>query len=247
MKNSVYTSTEAPPSIRIHLHNEMSFTKNYPKHIYFYCDIPPETGGETYIGDARRIYNDIDKSVKEKFETKGLKYVSRYYRKDWLMDLINKIQRGHKTWMQVFETESKGEVEQKCKANEINFKWNKNDWLEINRIRPATIKHPITKENIWFNQVHLFDYNPRFVGWWRYMGMCLAYKRPNTLVDEMFYADDSKISRKDMYHVHDVLDKNSIYFPWQKGDVMALDNILTMHARAPFKGKRRILTAMTVD
>ena len=37
----VYTSTETPPSMNHPLHNELSYSKNYPKHIFFYCDIAP--------------------------------------------------------------------------------------------------------------------------------------------------------------------------------------------------------------
>jgi len=245
VKDAVYTSTEAPPAIQIHLHNEMSFAENYPNHIFFYCDTPPDHGGETFIGDARKILKSVDEKLKNKFAEKNLKYISRYYYKSKFMDLMNKIQRGHKTWIDVFETDEKKNVEEKCTKNNIGFKWNKNDWLEISRVRPPFLEHPITHEKVWFNQVHLFNYNPRFLGWWRYIGVRLFYCRKDTLVDEARFGDDSPIPRKDIYHIMDVLDKHSIYFPWQKGDVMALDNILTMHARAPFKGKRRILTAMT--
>jgi alpha-ketoglutarate-dependent taurine dioxygenase len=33
-------------------------------------------------------------------------------------------------------------------------------------------------------------------------------------------------------------------FPWQKGDIISLDNMRTAHARMPFKGERRIAVAM---
>jgi alpha-ketoglutarate-dependent taurine dioxygenase len=245
IKEGVYTSTEAPPAIKIHLHNEMSFAENYPSHIYFFCETPPEENGETFIGDARKILQSVDSKLKDKLAEKNLKYISRYYYKSQFMDLMNKIQRGHKTWIDVFETDQKRVVEEQCRTNKISYKWHKNDWLEICRIRPPFKVHPITKENVWFNQVHLFNYNPRFIGWWRYIAMRLFYCRKDTLVDEARFADDKKISLKEIYHILDVLDKHSVYFPWQKGDIMALDNILTMHGRAPFKGKRRILTAMT--
>ncbi len=245
VEDSVYTSTEAPPAIKIHLHNEMSFADNYPAHIFFFCETPPKQGGETFIGNAREILKSVRKETRERFEKKGLKYVSRYYCKSKLMDLVNRFQRGHKTWIDVFETDQKSEVEKKCKENNIGCKWNINDWLEISRLRPALLKHPKTHEMAWFNQVHLFDYNPRFIGWWRYLAMRAFYCRPHMLVDEIFFADNQKIPRDDIYHIHDVLDKQAIYFPWKQGDVMALDNILTMHGRAPFKGKRKILTAMT--
>jgi len=245
IKDAVYTSTEAPPAIKIHLHNEMSFAENYPNHIFFYCDTPAEVGGETFIGDARKILNNIDDSVRQNFAKKKLKYISRYYYKSAIMDTFNKIQKGHKTWRDVFETDDKAMVEQKCRENNIAFQWKKNDWLEISRVRPPFLEHPDTQEQVWFNQVHLFNYNPRFLGWWRYFAAKLVYFRKDMLVDEARFADDSPIARKDIYHILDILDQQSIYFPWKKGDVMALDNILTMHARAPFKGRRKILTAMT--
>lgn len=245
VKDSVYTSTEAPPGIKIHLHNEMSFADNFPKHIYFYCDIPPQEKGETFIGDSRAILKSVSEEVKHRFAEKKLKYISRYYYKSKVMDLMNRVQRGHKTWIDVFETYEKNEVEKKCLENNIGCKWNINDWLEISRIRPFMITHPETQEDVWFNQVHLFDYNPRFLGWWRYIGMRMFYFQRHMLVDEILYADNTKISRKDIYHIVDVLDEHAIYIPWKKGDVMVLDNLLTMHGRNCFKGPRKILAAMT--
>lgn len=245
INSGVYTSTEAPPPIKILLHNELSFAANFPNHVYFYCHVPPDKGGETFIGDARKVYDAINDKVKQKFVDNGIKYISRYYYKSNLMNFINKIQKGHRSWIDVFETDKKEEVEEKCSLNQIQYKWNQNDWLEITRIRPAVHTHPKTNERVWFNQVHTTEYTPKFLGWWRYIGMRLFYLRKHMLVDEARYADGSKIPHKDINHIIDVLNDHSIYFPWQKGDVMVLDNILTMHGRAPYKGKRKIMAAMT--
>jgi alpha-ketoglutarate-dependent taurine dioxygenase len=43
----------------------------------------------------------------------------------------------------------------------------------------------------------------------------------------------------------DSLDANTVKFPWQRGDMLVLDNVLSMHGRATFDGPRRILTALT--
>lgn len=241
----VYTSTEAPPSIKIPLHNELSYVKNYPKHIYFYCQIAPQCGGETIIADARKIYQSIDSRVKEKFIDKELRYVSCYYHKSQLMDFINAVQKGHRRWVDVFETEHKLEVERKCHENDFSYRWNQNDWIKLSQQRPATLVHPETGEVVWFNQAHIFDFNPKLLGLWRYIGTKILYCRDHMKLHQVFFCDGSPIPREDLYHILDVLDANTVSFPWQKGDLLVLDNILAMHGRSKFKGKRRILTAMT--
>ena len=171
-----------------------------------------------------------------------LRYTSCYpYKKDWRY-LINK---SHKSWIHVFETEDKQEVERKCRENEISYQWNPNDWLQISQVRPSVMTHPQTQEPLWFNQAHHFDLNPKFLGLWRYIGAKLLYFRKYTFLHDISFADNIKIPRKDLYHIFDVLEENTIYFPWQKNDVLVLDNLLMMHGLAPFKGKRRVLTAMT--
>lgn len=245
VKGKVYTSTEAPPSITIPLHNEMSFIKYFPRHIYFFCDIPPKERGETIIADARSVYKAIDPEVKTRFVKHGLKYVSNFYGQSKLLDLINRFQRAHKTWMEAFETDDKAEVERRCKENEFGYKWNKNNWLQIIYDSPSVMVHPETGERVWFNQAHLYDYNPRLLGFWNYVGAKLVYSRKNTVLHEIYYGDGTAVSRRDLYHVMDVLEKETICFPWQKGDMLVLDNILAMHGRSPFAGKRRILAALT--
>lgn len=245
VQDGIYTSTEAPPSIKIPLHNELSFVNKYPKHIYFYCHIAPQEKGETIIGDARKVYEAVDEKVRKRLIDKGIKYVSSYYYKSGLMNLLNKMQRSHKSWIDVFETTDKQKVEKLCRDNDFEYKWNQNDWVTIGQTRPPVMVHPITQENVWFNQIHLYDFNPKLLGMWRYIGAKIFYCRKHMRLHEVFYADGTKIPREDIYHIMDVLDANTVHFPWKKGDVMVLDNVLAMHGRATFTGKRRVLTALT--
>lgn len=245
IRDGIYTSTEAPPWVKIPLHNELSFVKNFPTHIYFYCNLPSEEGGETILGDARKIYQSMNPEVRNRFIEKKLRYVSCYYHNNPFMEFLNKYMKFHKPWIDVFETENKSEVEKKCRENEFGFKWTKDNWLQLSQTRPAVLSHPQTNEMVWFNQAHLYDFSPRLIGWWKYLALSIFYAREHTRLHQIFFADNSQISRDDLYHVLDVLDKNTIYFPWQKGDVLVLDNVLAMHGRATFKGKRRILAAMT--
>ncbi|MCH9610417.1 MAG: hypothetical protein S4CHLAM81_12810 [Chlamydiales bacterium] len=244
VKGKVYTSTEAPPKLKIPLHNEMSFIKNYPRHIYFYCDTAAASGGATIIGDAREIAQKMDPSIRKQFEEKGLRYISNYYKHDILLDLINKFARAHKRWTEVFETEDKSAVEKMCQEQDFEYQWRK-QWVQIVQKRPALMKHESTGELIWFNQAHLYDYNPKLVGFWNYIGTKVIYARPHTVMHEITYGDKSAIKRTDLYKVMRTLDDCTISYPWQKNDMVILDNVIAMHGRAPFSGKRKILTALT--
>jgi alpha-ketoglutarate-dependent taurine dioxygenase len=242
---AVYTSTEAPSAVKIPLHNELSFVRHFPRHIYFFCDVAPAEKGETILGDARRIYRALEPNVRDRFMQRGLKYVSCYFGDSWVMDLVNSLQPSHKSWRQVFETDDPIEVERLCREHDFEFAWHDSSWIRITQTRPAAMAHPDTKEWVWFSQAHLYDFNPRLLGGWRWVAAKAFYARPHTRLHEVFHADGSKIARRDLYHIMDTLDRNTVAFPWKRGDMLMLDNVLAMHGRAVFAGKRRILAAMT--
>ncbi|WP_165482667.1 TauD/TfdA family dioxygenase [Legionella gresilensis] len=243
--DGIYTSTEAPANIFIPLHQELSYLPTYPKHIYFFCETEPVNGGETIIGDAREIYRQLNPELVARFNEKKITYVAHYYYQSKIMDFINQIARSHKSWSEVFETTSFIDVEKFCQKHNIQIRWLKNNWLEMKQSMPPLMQHPITQETVWFNQAHLYDFNPKLLGLWGFLATKLFYFRRLTRLHEVAFANGEKIPRKDIYHIMDTLKNCTIAIPWKKGDMMVLDNILTMHGRATFKGPRRILTSLT--
>lgn len=238
----VYTSTEAPPSVKIALHNELSFMKHYPSHIFFFCETPPKAHGETIIASSKTVYKSIRPEVRNRFEQKGICYTSHYPEThSW----IRKVIPYHRPWSVVFDTEDPKEVEKLCKKLGISYRWYPSGWLETKQNAPAVIYHPLTNEKLWFNQAHLFDLNAKLLGWWHFLATKLIYTFPHTKLHSVTFGDGSPIPKEDLYHILDVLDQCTVYFPWQKGDLLMLDNRTAMHGRATFNGPRRILTAMT--
>src|SRR5215213_6310978 len=59
LQKNVYNSTEYPPHLALELHNELSYSKNFPRHLYFFCQTAPADGGATTLGDSRRILQKI--------------------------------------------------------------------------------------------------------------------------------------------------------------------------------------------
>jgi alpha-ketoglutarate-dependent taurine dioxygenase len=239
-----YSSTDAPSFMHIPLHNEMSYARDFPRNIYFFCYREPSVGGETIIGDARKVYAGINRHIREQFERAGVRYTLRFYRDSSSVSHVIRYQKGHKSWAESFGTDDKVEVEQKCRQLGCKYSWMADDWLKVDRDQSACMRHPETGETVWFNQVHLYETTPRFVGWKRYLTtklLCPEEKR----YTKASFGDGSAIPRRYIEHILDVLHANSIYFRWKKGDMLILDNLLIMHGRSPFEGDRRVLVTMT--
>ncbi|WP_432721086.1 TauD/TfdA family dioxygenase [Jeongeupia wiesaeckerbachi] len=225
----VYTSTEYPAHQHIPLHNEQAYTREWPMKIWFYCDIAAEEGGETPIADSRAIFRDIDPEIRARFAEKGLMYVR------------NSGNGLDVPWQQVFNTEVPAEVEAYCAAHQIQCEWLDDGELRTRQVCQGTARHPVTGDEVWFNQAHLFHVS------------ALEADMREALVDavgeeflprNVYYGDGSVIDDATLAHVRSVLDKHKVAFPWQSGDVLMLDNMLAAHARSPFKGKRKVVVAM---
>ncbi len=54
-----------------------------------------------------------------------------------------------------------------------------------------------------------------------------------------FYGDGTSIDDAVLGAIRDIYLREAVVFPWQKGDVLMVDNFLASHGREPFVGPRR--------
>lgn len=228
----VYTSTEYPPQFMLSLHNELSYSDKHPETVYFCCFIAPEENGETPIGDSRKILKSIDPAVVAEFKDKQIRY-DRH--------LFGDTGSGF-SWQDAFETGDKSAVEDYCRASNINFKWKEDGKLRLSQTRPATAIHPKTGEEVWFNQADGFHPSNLDAETYNYL-ISLTPEEEFRL--NARFGDDSPLDAATLDDIRSVLKKEMVTFPWQKGDVLILDNLLTAHGRMPFSGARKIVLAMT--
>jgi len=214
----IYTATEYPSDRVIPMHNENSYSKNWPEKIFFFSVIVASEGGETPIADSRKVYNKIDKTVREKFEQKGVLYVRNYTKG---IDL---------SWEEVFQTENKDEVNEFCKSHDIEAIWNKNGpELTTKQICQSTYVHHITKEQVWFNQAHLFHTSALADA--DRLSLIKELSGETNLPRNTFYGDGKPIELHVLEHIRNIYEEEKIKFKWQKGDILMLDNVLTAHGR----------------
>lgn len=242
---SVYTSTEAPASVRIPLHSEMSYLRTCPRYLFFLGETPAARGGETPLADARAVHRGIDPAVRERFVERGVRYVWSYRGPSRALDALDRVQKVAKSWMEVFDTDRPEVAEARCRELGMDFGWLPGGRLRVSTVGPAARAHPETDEPLWFNQAHLFCFSPRWMGRFHYAAASLLFAKAGTRSHDATYGDGRPIEPAALDHVHDVLAREAVRFPWERGDVLLVDNLLCMHGREPFRGRRRILVSMS--
>jgi len=227
---NIFTSTEYPAAEKIPLHNEMSYTTAWPRKIWFYSQVVAVEGGETPLADSRRIYQRISREVRDKFETRQIRYVRNFSAQ---FDV---------SWQKAFHTGSRDVVEEYCRSRDIGFEWFGTDGLQTWEVCQASTHHPVTGEKVWMNQAHLFHISALKDEIREYLEETFE---PNRLPRNAYFGDGGTIPDADLDNIRHALDQEERKFPWQAGDVLLVDNVAMAHARSSFKGPRKVLVAMT--
>jgi alpha-ketoglutarate-dependent taurine dioxygenase len=218
------------PLHRIFFHNENSYSAHWPLKILFFCVRPAEEGGQTPLADVRRVLQRIPRTVRERFERRG-----------W--SLVRNLTGGRGlSWQTAFQTESREEVDRYCRANDIAHEWPSPDHLRLRYVRPAIARHPRTGEEVWFNHAAFFHLSTLDE---RTRASLLATVAPADLPYDTCYGDGAAIEPESMEAVRASYEAEAVAFPWQRGDLLLVDNMLVAHARAPFRGDRLVLVGMT--
>ena len=225
----IYTATDYPAAESILLHSEGTYWVNWPLKIYFWCLVAPRKGGQTPIADCRRVLKRLSPRIRRRFE-----------RKKWM--LVRNFGEGMGLpWQEVFQTNSKKDVEAYCEQNNMVYEWKGEGKLQIRQTRNAIGEHPISGTKSWFNHAAFFHISS------------LDPLKQETLLAELGeenmpystrYGDGSPIEDHDLDEIREAYRQETAMFSWQEGDVMVLDNMSVAHAREPFEGPRKILVGM---
>jgi alpha-ketoglutarate-dependent taurine dioxygenase len=224
----IYGSTPYPADKMIMFHNESSHLATWPLRQFFFCVIPSQDRGQTPLLDCRVVYEALDPDLREQFSEQGLMYVRNFSEG---IDV---------PWHEFFHTEDKAEVEKVCADAGMTCEWTEVG-LRIRQVAPAVIAHPRTGEMLFFNQIQLHHVS------------CLDQETRSALsqlfADEdmprnVYFGDGTPIPDEVVDRIGELYEQLCVEFPWQKGDLIAVDNMIIAHARRPFSGERKLLVAM---
>ena len=222
---NVYTSTTQPATEIIQFHSENSYSKKPPRYLLFFCVRPSITGGETPLADNRLVLKNISTQLKNKFSEKGILYKRR---------VTDSLGLG---WKEIFQVDTKLEVEKHCKENDIDFIWDGED-LNLYWKGTAISSHVKTDEKIWMNHAfffHKLSYSHSLLD---------IIESDEELPFLTFFGDGSEISEDEYLEMKNAYDKAKVEFSWEKGDLLLIDNYLVSHSRNSYTGDREILVSI---
>jgi alpha-ketoglutarate-dependent taurine dioxygenase len=225
---NVFTANEAPPEVNIPFHHEMSNTPNWPKKLFFYGDVAPQSGGETPILLSNEVYKRMvekHKSFVEELEQKGVKYTRILSEEN---DESSPQGRG---WKATYGP-TKEEVEKVLQERKLDFEWLPNGDVKTVTAPLAAIQTDARSGmQVWFNAMVAV-----YTGWndARHVGEKCAN-----------FGDGTPLPKEAVLSCRDIMNEICVDHKWEHGDVLMIDNRITQHARRPFVGQRRVYAYLT--
>lgn len=216
---------------RRHCTYELIFLFNqvpeYPRKVFFYCEIEPAEGGETPILPSHLVYQRMEKEWPEfvqKLLEHGLLYTRILGEGD---DPSSPIGRG---WQSTFLTKDRTEAEKRAASLGMRLEWLEDGVKTVSGPIPAVKTDELRQRRVWFNSMVA-----AYTGW---------EDARNDPLKAVKFGDGTPLPKEAVMACLDILTEESVSIPWRHGDVLVLDNIAVQHARKSFAPPRRVLASL---
>ena len=227
--DGVYSSSKWPPNQPMCMHHELSYALEFPGLMLFACLTAPASGGATGVADAPAVLAALPADLVARFEREGW-LLTRNYNEDIGASVA-----------EAFGTDDRGAVEGYCRANAIEFEWQPDGGLRTRQRRSAVVRHPVTGQRCWFNQIAFL--NERTIDPEVREYLVDIYGADGLPFNTRFGNGDP-VGEDVVQLLNEVYEANTVREPWQAGDLMLVDNVRTAHSREPYQGPREVLVAM---
>jgi alpha-ketoglutarate-dependent taurine dioxygenase len=227
--DGVYSSSAWPPNQPMCMHHELSYTLEFPGLMMFACLVAPDGGGATGVADSTAVLRALPAELTGRFEREGW-LLTRNYNEDIGASVE-----------EAFGTDDRGAVESYCRANAIGFEWQSDGGLRTRQRRSAVVRHPLTGQRCWFNQIAFLNERTMDPEVREYLVDVFG---ADGLPFNTFFGHGDPVGEDVVQLINEVYEASTAREPWQAGDLLLVDNVRTAHSREPFGGQREVLVAM---
>ncbi|AYC33744.1 hypothetical protein D3880_15890 [Pseudomonas cavernae] len=235
----VFEATRFDKELTLPLHQEMSYLPDWPLKVAFYCRVAPSSGGATNIGDIRRLEALVPQQLFEQVRQRGVLY-KRNFRDGRLPTdgWHSYLTSLHRPWQQAFYTDDPAEAQSACEKMGLEWQWLEDGSLQTSYRNSGFITHPVLGSRHWFNQIATLIPLPSGSQAWN--AFIEHYGEDKPRPNDVQYGDGTRIPRELVEVLRLAYAQATVSEPWQAGEVLLLDNVLTCHGRAPFEGTRDV-------
>lgn len=237
---NVLESTNLAPEFRLGVHLEMAYMREFPPRIAFFARQVARCGGETIIGDFRRLSQLIPGPLRQKLQLHGIRNV-RNYGPAAACEPAYLDNPDKRPWNHGFFTDSRDEVERLAVGLGMSTVWHADGSLTVINQMDAFTTHPVTGQSLYRNNIHAG-------GRLNYMGKHAESERALLATQPMptgtFLGDGSSLDPEETALLLRLIDEVTISWVWSNGDTMILDNLQIAHGRNPYEGRRETQVAL---
>jgi len=223
------------------MHNEQVGTRS-PGRAAFVCLKPADEGGEFLIADGRRMFRDVPEPMIEELYEKQVRFIAAEIPLGFMEGVHPAVRRALEPPLLSFATKmAKSKVD-----FDIDLVWDTDTDGKpcIHAIAPVqtpVVRHPETMEPVWFCNIHSHSDYLRVQREKRDGTADLSETTGASRLNrtDIRFGDLSKMSDEMLDTVDKVVMDNLKWVKMEKGDVVLLDNYMTMHGRNIFSGVRK--------
>lgn len=236
IQGQVMESTRLASSVRLAIHSEMAYMRDYPRRIAFFSRQTAIEGGETIIGDMRGFVVAMPAAIRGRLEQLGTRMTRNFGPPSQALDdsYADMDQRG---WNQAFFTDERADVERICAGKGLRPLWHDDGSLTVFNDLEPFVTHPATGQKLYRSVIHM---RPQVEDEARSQ----AYRRHQKYRTGASLGNGERLSEDEVAQMEALCDRFTHQWPWRDGDVMILDNLQVWHGRNPYRGPREVQVAL---
>jgi alpha-ketoglutarate-dependent taurine dioxygenase len=187
----------------------MYYKKVKPKLLWFYCETPASSGGETTLCDGIQYCRELQASTQILFNTKRIKYIRKY-------------RSG--LWQEIYQTDDLGKVANACDENDLVLTIDDQDHSIVTEyVTSAIVKSRCGNHDVFINNIF----------------PVAAQEFEGKEANLIRFEDGSKIPLEVFIELKEIADKLTVAIDWEPGEFVMIDNTWLLHGRKPFIGNER--------